>query len=146
MVMRTVHGARTGEDVADLRSWLHELPGAPQVHEFAVLGCGQHGDERPTWSYIEADASAGVARRRCLACGHSAYMLDSDTRWTHPPMFSCQGCGHSIAEIGVGLNLPDGENVRWVAVAVRCVECGRLAGVTDMVVDGVPAAEVLAAL
>ena len=146
MVMRTVHGARTGEDVADLRSWLHELPGAPQVHEFAVLGCGQHGDERPTWSYIEADASAGVARRRCLACGHSAYMLDSDTRWTHPPMFACQGCGHSIAEIGVGLNLPDGENVRWVAVAVRCVECGRLAGVTDMVVDGVPAAEVLAAL
>ncbi|MCW2713864.1 MAG: hypothetical protein JWN88_911 [Frankiales bacterium] len=146
MVMRTVHGARTGEDAADLRSWLHELPGAPQVHEFQVLGCGEHGDERPTWAYVEADATAGVARRRCLACGTSVSMLDSDARWTHPPMFACQGCGHSIAEIGVGLNLPDGQHVQWVAVAVRCVGCGRLAGVTDMVVAGVPAAEVLAAL
>ena len=146
MVLRTVAGGRTGEDVGDLRGWLQSLEGAPQVHEFAVLSCQQHGDERPTWTYVEADSAAGVARRRCLACGDSVSMLDSEARWTHPPMFACQGCGHSIAEIGVGLHVPDGDLVHWLAVAVRCVECGRLAGVTDMVVAGVPADQVLAAL
>jgi DNA-directed RNA polymerase subunit RPC12/RpoP len=146
MVLRTVTGGRTGEDVGDLRTWLHELEGAPQVHEVAVLGCGKHGDEHPTWSYVEADPAAGVARRRCLACGSSVSLLDSESRWTHPPMFACQGCGHSIAEVAVGLHIPEGELVRWVAVAARCVECGRLAGLTDMVVPGVPVTEVLAAL
>lgn len=146
MVLRTVAGARTGEDATDLLSWLHELPGAPQLHEVAVLGCAEHGDEQPTWAYVEADATTGVARRRCLACGHSVAMLDSEARWTHPPMFACQGCGHSITELAAGLHLPDGEHVRWVVVAARCVECGRLAGLTDLVVDGIRATDVLAAL
>lgn len=146
MVLRTVAGARTGEDVTDVASWVRELPGAPQVHEVVVLACTAHGDERPTWSYIETDATAGVARRRCLACGTSVFLLDSEARWTHPPMFACQGCGHSIAEVVVGLHIPEGELVRWAVVAARCVECGRLAGLTDMVLDNVPVTQVLPAL
>lgn len=145
-MLRTVAGERTAEDLTDLAAWLHELPGAPALHDVVVLGCAEHGDDRPTWCYVEADAATGIARRRCLACGCSVCLLDSAARWTHPPMFACRGCGHSIAEIGVGLHMPDGGRVRWLVVGARCVECGRLAGLTDMVLEDVPLDEVLARL
>jgi len=143
MVIRTVAGAPTGEDVEDLRSWLLALPGAPQVHEVVQLSCAQHAPLSATWFYVEADAGSGLARRRCLACGTSVAMLDSDERWTHPQMVACGGCGTSICEVAVGLHLPDGAHVEWVAVGARCVECGRLAGLTDLVVDRLPVEELL---
>jgi hypothetical protein len=146
MVLKKVAGARTGEDAEDLRAWLSKLEGSPEVHETVVLGCAQHGDDRPTWTYVEADATAGVARRRCLACATAVPLLDSGERWTHPPMWACKGCGQSIVEVAVGLSLPDGENVDWVVVGARCVECGRLAGLTDLVVDHEPLAKVLSGL
>jgi hypothetical protein len=37
----------------------------------------------------------------------------------------------------------DGEHVTWVALAVRCTECGRIDGLTDMVLPGTPLTEVL---
>jgi hypothetical protein len=146
MTMRTVGGIRTGEDVEDLTDWLRQLGGALEVHEVVVLTCDRHGDDRPTWAYVEADAARGLARRRCLACAASVALLDSEQRWTHPPMHACAGCGHSIAEVAAGLHLPDGEHVEWVVVGARCVECGRLAGLTDFVVDRTPLPEVLSAL
>ena len=146
MGMRTMAGVQTGDDVEDLKDFLRALTGAPQVHEVVVLCCDQHGDDRPTWAYVEADAVQGLARRRCLACATSVALLDSEARWSHPPMHACGGCGHSIAEVAAGLHYPDGEHVEWVAVAVRCVECGRLDGLTDFVVPGRPLAEVLGRL
>ena len=146
MVLKTVAGARTGEDVEDLRVWLTQLDGSPEVHETVVLACAAHGDERPVWAYVEGDAVHGVARRRCLACAKAVSLLDSEARWTHPPMWSCAGCKQSIVEVAAGLSLPDGEHVDWVVVGVRCVECGRLAGLTDMVVDHQALPQVLAAL
>jgi hypothetical protein len=146
MVLRTVAGVRTGEDVEDLRAFLMRLAGAPAVHETVVLACANHGDERPTWSYVEADATAGVARRRCLQCAHSTPLLDSEPHWTHPPMWSCQSCGQSIAEVAAGLSVPDGEHVDWLCLGARCVECGRIDGLTDMVLDARPLGEVLTSL
>ena len=146
MTLQRLGEHETGEDVEDLRSWLAHLDGAPQVHERIVLACEQHGDERPTWAYVEADPRHGVARRRCLACAHVVYALDSDHRWTHPVMWACRGCGQSIVEVAAALSIPDGEHVEWVALAARCVECGRLGGLTDLVVDKVPLAQVLSAL
>lgn len=146
MVLRTVAGARTGEDVEDLRAFLRELDGAPEVHEVVVLACAAHEDDQPTWAYVEADAREGLARRRCLVCATSVALLDSAQRWNHPPMHACSGCGTSIVEVAAGLHLPDGEHVEWVAVGVRCVECGRLAGLTDMVLPATPVAEVLSRL
>lgn len=149
MVRRQVAGAPTGEDVEDLRGWLRELPGSPEVHEVVVLAChGPHPDEAepPVWAYAEGDPRTGLARRRCLACGTSVALLDSGQRWTHPPMYACAGCSCSIVEVAAGLHLPDGDHVEWVAVGVRCVECGRLAGLTDMVVAPTPVAEVLSRL
>lgn len=145
MVLRTVAGARTGEDVADLRDWLLALEGGPAVTDVEVLSCGRH-DEPAAWTFVEADVRAGVARRRCLVCAHSTPLLDSDARWTHPPMWMCSGCGQSIAEVAAGLSMPDGEHVEWVVLAARCVECGRLAGLTDTVVAHRPLAEVRARL
>ena len=143
MVLRTVAGERTGEDAEDLRSWLRSLEHAPEVHEVIVLACAAHEHERPTWAYVEADARLGVARRRCLACGTSVALMDSERRWTHPPMHACTGCGTSIVEVAAGLHLPDGEHVEWVVVGARCVECGRLAGLTDLLVDRTPVADLL---
>ena len=142
MVLRTVQGVQTGEDVEDLRAFLGQLPGAPEVHETVVLACQHHEDERPTWAYVEADARAGVARRRCLQCARSTPILDSEERWTHPPMWNCGSCGQSIAEVAVGLSVEDGEHVTWVVVGCRCVECGRIQGLTDMVLPGVDLGEV----
>jgi predicted Fe-S protein YdhL (DUF1289 family) len=146
MVLRTVGGVQTGEDVEDLRAFLSSLPGAPEVHETVVLGCDRHEDERPTWTYVEADSRAGVARRRCLQCARSVSLLDSEERWTHPPMWSCGGCHQSICEVAVGLSVEDGEHVTWAVVGARCVECGRVDGLTDMVLPGTPLTEVLAQL
>jgi hypothetical protein len=147
MVLRTVAGVRTGEDAEDLRAFLMKLgDGAPEVHETVVLGCDNHGDERPTWTYVEADAAAGIARRRCLQCAQSVSLLDSEQRWTHPQMWCCGSCNQSIAEVAAGLSLPDGEHVEWLVLGVLCVECGRIDGLTDMVLDGRPLGEVVSAL
>ena len=146
MVLRTVPGGRTGDDVEDLRAWLRGLDGAPEVHEVVTLHCSEHGEDAPTWSYVEAEARTGLARRRCLACARTVHLLDSAAHWTHPPMWACPGCRQSIAELAVGLSVPDGEHVEWVALGARCVDCGRLAGLTDVVVARLPLAEVLARL
>ncbi len=136
----------TGEDALDLQDWLRGLTGGPAVHEVQLLVCAQHAEDEPTWQYVEADPSEGVARRRCLACAHVVGLLDSDERWTHPPMWACDGCGHSIVEVAAGVSAADGARAQWVVVGVRCIECGRLAGVTDIVVDDLPLDQVLAGL
>lgn len=146
MVLRVVSGVRTGEDVEDLRTFLQGLEGGPTVHETVVLGCNNHGDERPTWTYVEASAKEGIARRRCLQCAKTTHVLDSEGRWTYPPMWACGTCGQSIAEVAAGLSLPDGDHVDWVVLGARCVECGRVDGLTDFVVDKLPLDEVVTAI
>ena len=136
----------TGEDSDDLLTWLGGLSGPQPISHARLLVCEQHGDERPMWQYVEADAAAGVARRRCLACANVVYALDSDERWTHPPMWACQGCGHSIMEVAAGLSTAQDDRVSWVVLAVRCPECGRLGGITDLVVDNLPFDQVLSEL
>lgn len=146
MVLRVVGGIRMGEDVEDLRAFLQHLEGSPEVHETIVLGCGNHGDERPTWTYVEANSKEGIARRRCLQCAQTVPILDSEERWSFPPMWACGTCGQSIAELAAGLSLPDGDHVEWLVLGVRCVECGRIDGLTDFVVSKLPLDEVVTAI
>jgi hypothetical protein len=146
MVLRMVGGVRTGEDTEDLRAFLTRLEGSPAVHETVLLACGNHGDERPTWTYVEADAAEGVARRRCLQCATNVWVLDSESRWTFPHVWSCQTCGQSIAEVAAGLSMPEGDEVRWLVLGARCVDCGRIDGLTDLVLPGTPLAEVMGCL
>jgi ribosomal protein S14 len=144
VTLRVVSDSVTGEGPDDLLDWLRNLTGCPPVTHALLAGCDRHGDDadESTWCYVEADAGAGVARRRCVACGATAALLDSAERWTFPPMFSCRGCSQSLVEVGVGLSANEQDETNWVALAARCVTCGRIEGLTDVVVAGIPRQEV----
>lgn len=152
MALRTVAGVRTGEDSSDLCGWLKQLDACPPVSRTLTARCTApgHGDEELTWFYVEADARDGIARRRCIACGAIVALLDSAEHWRHVPMWSCRSCAQSIAEVAVGVHVATGDDdeprATWLAVGVRCVQCGRLEGVTDLFVPGLSLAEVATAV
>lgn len=140
-----------GEDVDDLRTFLHELRGCPTIQHTQQLRCPRHDPQSGAWFYVEADAEAGVARRRCMACGDVTNLLDSAERWTHPPMHACRRCSASLMELAVGMHVDHGDldtdllqrQVRWLALAARCVECGLIEGLTDVTVPATSIGEVL---
>jgi hypothetical protein len=147
VALRETSGTVSGETAEDLLDWLRDLTGCPPVTHTVLACCDRHGpDDDATWCYVEADASAGVARRRCVACGATAALLDSAERWTFPPMFSCRSCSQSLVEVGAALSTSEADETRWVALAARCVGCGRIEGLTDAVVDGIPREEILTRL
>lgn len=145
----TLHATATlgtvGEDVDDLRTYLHDLLDCPPIQHTQQLRCASHGGE---WFFVEADPTEGVARRRCITCGTSTHLLDSAEHWSFAPMHACSACGQSIMELAVGLHTgsaaePDSApRVRWLALAARCVECGRIDGLTDAWVPGLTLGEV----
>jgi hypothetical protein len=147
VTLRTVAGHDTAESLEDLTAWLRELPGCPPVTHTVAGRCRMpmHDDDPATWFYVEGDAVAGVARTRCLSCGDVHPLLDSAERWTFPPAWSCFNCRQSIAEVAYGISAQD-DRAQWIVMAVRCVECGHLAGVTDQVVPGLPMDDVLGLL
>ena len=146
MTLRAVSGRTTAESVEDLTRWLRDLTGCPPVNSTMVVTCAQpRHDEPAVWFYVEADRAEGVARLRCLGCGGTRSLLDSAERWTYPATWCCGSCGQSIAEVAYGMHLDDDESVHWVAVGVRCVNCGELGGVADFVVPGLSIEEVRAA-
>jgi hypothetical protein len=82
---------------------------------------------------------------RCLGCADMRPVLDSAERWTYPPAWACGDCSQSIAEVAFGVTV-DGDAATWMAVAARCVECQSVAGLTDLVVPGLPADAFVASL
>jgi hypothetical protein len=146
VTLRAVGGRTTAESADDLGRWLRDLSGCPPVNHVTAVSCagGRHA-EPATWFYVEADHREGVARLRCLSCGAVRSLLDSAERWTYPPTWCCPTCSQSIAEVAYGLHLENDDSVSWAAVAVRCVNCGDLSGVTDFVVPGTTLDEVTAA-
>ena len=148
MTLRAASGRSTAENIDDLAEWLMALRGGPGVNRTVVAHCPQpsHGEEPATWFYVEADAAEGVARLRCLGCGHAHPVLDSDEHWTYPPVWACHTCAQSIAEVVHGMHVENGADVIWLAVGVRCVNCGDLSGVTDMVVPPTPVDDFTASL
>lgn len=135
MVLQAAGGRHTAEDVHDLATWLRGLTGCPPVHRTAPLTCAHpmHGEEPAAWFFAEADATTGVARFRCLSGGHVQDLLDSADRWTYPAVWSCPSCAQSIAEVVVGVHEAD-DTPAWLVVGARCVGCGQVDGLTDLVV------------
>jgi len=133
MALRILHGRPMAEDVSDVEAWLSALTGCPEISSTRVAGCANHGDEDSNWFYVEADPHEGIARLRCIGCGRVHHLLDSEERWSYPATWSCPGCQHSIAEVVLGAHEVD-TGPDWVAIAVRCVECGHVEGVTDAVI------------
>lgn len=147
VVIRTAGNRHTAENAEDLAAWVRELPDCPPINQTTMAICSDasHGDEPQGWFYVEADAEAGVARLRCLSGGHVNEILDSGAHWTFPHVWTCLGCGQSIAEVVYGIHDETGV-AKWLVVAVRCVECGDVAGVTDIVTGDMPLDELLAKL
>jgi hypothetical protein len=147
VALRSVGPRLISETIDDVVDWVGQLEGCPPVTRTKVALCQHpsHGSEPANWFYVEADVSEGVARLRCLAGGHVNDLLDSAEHWTYPGVWLCPGCGQSIAEVVFGIHEAGGVG-RWMALAVRCVECGEVAGVTDMVVNDKPIDELLASL
>jgi hypothetical protein len=142
VAIRDTSGIVSGDDADDLLHWLKSLSGCPTVTHTVLASCDRHGDDSATWCYVEADAGNGVARRRCVACGATSALLDSAERWTFPPMYSCRGCAQSLVEVGAGLATTADDRTTWLALAARCVSCGRIEGLTDAVVADLPLDEV----
>jgi hypothetical protein len=147
VVMRTIGSRHTAEDAEDLAVWTRGLSGCPEVTQTTFARCADssHGEDDASWFYVEADPDAGVAKLRCLAGGHSSELLDSADHWTFPGVWACTSCGQSIAEVVYGIHDEAG-TATWLAVTVRCVECGDVAGLTDMVLTDVAVDDLLAAL
>lgn len=148
MTLRAVSGRSTAETSDDLATWLEALTAVPGVNRTVPAQCpsGAHRDEPATWFYVEADPAEGVARLRCLGCGHPHPLLDSEERWTYPPAWACGNCAQSIAEVVHGLHVEPDDAVTWLAVGVRCVNCGDVGGATDMVLPATPLDDLLAVL
>ena len=147
MALRNVGPRLTAEDVDDLVAWVSHLSGCPTVTDTKIAICAHplHDDEAASWFYVEGDAHEGVARLRCIAGGHVHELLDSADHWTYPKAWQCPACSQSIAEVVYGIHTEQ-DIASWLVVAARCVACGDVNGITDLVVPGVPIQELLAQL
>ena len=147
MALRVMSGRTSAESVEDVTAWLQQLEGCPPITQTVAAMCRQptHADEPGMWWLVEADPTEGAARLRCLACGATRPVLDSEERWTYPPAWSCRDCRQSIAEVVFGLHTDSGTTT-WMAMAVRCVNCGDIGGVADFVVSAVATQDLCATL
>jgi hypothetical protein len=145
--MRTVGNRQSAEDIEDLAAWVRGLEDCPPVTQTVFATCKNpaHADDPASWFYVEADAEAGVARLRCLSGAHATDLLDSAEQWTYPGVWSCRACGQSIAEVVYGIHDESG-TATWLAMVARCVDCGDVAGLTDIVLPETPLDSLLEAL
>jgi hypothetical protein len=136
----------TADEAGDLLQWLSELTDCPTVTHPMVLQCERHVDDPQFCGYVQADPREGLARRRCVACAQVTDLAGDDGRWTFPETHECPACCQSLVELAVGVSADEEGHARWLALAARCVGCGRISGLTDAVLDGRPVEEVLASV
>lgn len=134
----------TGEESADLLPWLSALTGCPAITQVRLLRCEK--EDREFCGFVQADPHTGVARRRCVACAEVTDLFDSSERWSFPATYECPGCQQSLMELAVGISADDERRATWLALAARCIDCGRISGLTDRLVPGVTLEEVLVAV
>jgi hypothetical protein len=126
-----------GSDFADLAEYVRRLTadGYP-AREILQSMCACGGTE----FRLEAEPDEGCARRTCAACGASAFIGDSADYWeeVEPEPITCQ-CGSDRSEIGVGFSYyQESDDVHWITVGVRCVDCGVLGSPAGWKVDYSP--------
>ena len=75
---------------------------------------------------LRIDDNEGAAVHICTACGNEHPIGDSDEYLEESQLEECEcPCGSSAFEITVGLALyAESEDVRWLYVGCRCVNCG----------------------
>jgi ribosomal protein S27AE len=132
----------TGEGFDDLAEYLRVVTAegypADRVLQ-SVCSCGG------TTHCLDADPVESVAQRTCVACGTSAFIVDSDEHWSEAraERWHC-ACGNDTAELGVAFSLRSDGEVRWITVGQRCSRCGLLDVVVDWKIDYGPSTHLLA--
>ena len=134
-----------GEGFDDLADFVRQFTGKQYPAERVIHStCSSCGKSAFT---LKLDGEEGCAERRCVECGQTAFIGDSEEFWSdaQPGDAACP-CGHGIFEIGVGFALhPDGD-VRWNTVGGRCTTCGILGVYVDWKIDYSPTEHLLSAV
>lgn len=131
-----------GTDAADLREHLAAyLEASDPLHEFrsSICPCGSDVFQ------LHLDDTEGAARRTCAHCRRQHFIGDSKEYWSEasPEQWRCTQCGSEQANVGVGYELNDEGDVRWMYVCLRCVACGVLCSPVDWEVNYGPSRHLL---
>ncbi len=116
----------TGSDPGDLEEYLEAFTAEEYpIEQFrlARCGCGSFAFR------LDANPNEGAALRQCLSCSSRQYICDSQEYWedVEPESWECIECGTDQTNVGVGFSLyDDGNDIRWLYVGVRCLQCGIL--------------------
>ncbi|GIF71708.1 hypothetical protein [Asanoa siamensis] len=137
-------GLPRGETFEDLAAFLREPePGGypiQEVRECVCRSCGGRSFE------VVVAADEGAVRRTCLACGAHDFIGDSDEYWDDAEEHGvCEcPCGNETFAAAVGYSLrEDGEDVRWLYVALRCLSCGGMGVYEDWKISYGPSLHLL---
>lgn len=127
---------RHGREFMDLASYLRDVTeeaNPTRVVLESTCGC------RATAFAVEADTVEGCARRICPACGAAAFLADSEEYWNEaePERVHC-ACGHQTFEVGVGFSFRPDDEVDWITVGCRCLQCGLMSVPVDWEIDYAP--------
>lgn len=123
-----------GENAEDLAEFLrktgadrHEVD---EIRHSTCRSCGAStfGIEGNLQDPEEAQP-ADIARRTCRSCGQQEYLADSGEYWSENHAFiSACVCEEEDFEIAMGFSLYTGDNmgIRALAIATRCLACGKI--------------------
>src|SRR5688500_5549055 len=109
-----------GTEAADLEAYLKAFQaGGYPVVRAAYSRCRRDGSAIFT---VRVDDEEGYAERRCVSCGDTVLMLDSEgyADDATPEVAACP-CGGEEFEVAVGYALYSDGGVRWVSIGLRCV-------------------------
>lgn len=133
----------TSNDPEDIRQYLEAFTKKSYpVDEFRLAQCECGG----LAFRLEADTSEGTARRICGSCGMSRFICDSEEYWDEgdPEKWQCIECANDQTNVGVGFALyDDGDDVHWLYIGVRCVQCGVLGCFADWKIGYGPSLELM---
>lgn len=139
-----VKSERFGREPEDLLHYLEYVCGPVGVTRLYRCHCGSE-----TFRVVVSREGHFAARRTCAECGASS-LFAGDEEWywkdAEPVDWACSGCGGSLANLGLGLELDHTESqVIFASLGHRCVGCCRLSHVlgwecfeslSDMDTDG----------
>ena len=125
---------------AEITRYSRENTYLAQAFAMSVCDCGGHAFQLAT------DEDAGVAERRCEACGAEAMMGDSAeyAEEADTELHECV-CGEDVFELHSGVALYDGSrDVRWYYIGCRCIKCNLVGVFADWKCEAGNADEFLA--
>lgn len=137
MALGFLDGWYVGDTADDLAEFLrqHGADGY-QVHEIRHSACEAcRGDVFGVEGSLEDPT---VARRTCRRCGHRQYIADSGEYWDGEQVYvSVCACEEEDFAVAVGFSLYRDSGVagvRSLAMAERCLACGKIASLGEWMV------------